>query len=67
MLTYIVSQLVSNEEIQHSKEIFLALDINNDGKLQRAELVSGFKKLYGDFAEKEVDKIMKIADIDGNG
>jgi Ca2+-binding EF-hand superfamily protein len=30
-------------------------------------LITGYRKLYGDFAEDEVDKIMKIADIDGSG
>lgn len=30
-------------------------------------MIVGYKKLYGDFAEEEVDKIMKVADIDGSG
>jgi len=30
-------------------------------------LVEGYTKMYGDMAEDEVDKIMKLADLDGNG
>lgn len=41
--------------------------MNNDGKLERDELITGYRKIYGHFAEEEVDKIMKIADIDGSG
>jgi calcium-dependent protein kinase len=43
------------------------LDKNSDGKLTRAELIEGYSKLYGDMAEEEVDKILKVADLDGNG
>ena len=43
------------------------MDINKDGKLQRNELILGYRKIYGQFAEEEVDKILKIADIDGRG
>jgi calcium-dependent protein kinase len=35
--------------------------------LSREELIEGYTKIYGEFAEDEVDKIMKIADIDGSG
>ena len=27
----------------------------------------GYRKIYGDFAEEEVEKILKSADIDGSG
>jgi len=43
------------------------LDVNHDGKLSRQELVDGYRKIYGEFAEEEVDKIMRLADIDGSG
>lgn len=49
---------MTDEEIKNTKEIFQNLDINNDGKLSREELVEGYKKIYGDFAEVEVDKIL---------
>lgn len=66
-MTYIVSQLVTNEEIENTQEIFQALDTNKDGRLSRDELITGYRKIYGDFAEDEVDKIITMADLDGNG
>jgi calcium-dependent protein kinase len=35
--------------------------------LSREELIEGYTKIYGEFAEDEVDKIMRTADIDGSG
>lgn len=66
-ITFIVSQLASKDEMQELQKAFQALDINNDGKLSREELMIGFTKIYGDMAEDEVDRIMKIADADGSG
>eukprot|EP00347_Sterkiella_histriomuscorum_P023969 403332760 len=67
VLTYIVTQIVSHDEIRNTKQIFQSLDTNNDGKLSREELIVGYRKIYGDFAEEEVEKILKSADIDGSG
>jgi calcium-dependent protein kinase len=58
VLSYIVGQLVTNDEIESTRDIFHALDSNKDGKLQRQELIAGFRKVYGELAEDEVDKIM---------
>ena len=49
------------------QKAFKALDKNSDGKLSRDELIEGYRVTYGDMAEDEVDKIMKIADTDGSG
>jgi calcium-dependent protein kinase len=53
--------------VKKARDIFLTLDVNNDGKLSREELINGFRKLYGEFAEEEVDSIMRVADSDGSG
>jgi calcium-dependent protein kinase len=66
-MTFIVSQLANKEELLEIQKAFQAIDKNSDGKLTRAELVEGYTRMYGDMAEEEVDKIMKIADMDGNG
>ncbi len=58
---------MTDDEIKNTKEIFKNLDVNNDGKLSREELIEGYRKIYGDFAEEEVDKILAIADTDGSG
>jgi calcium-dependent protein kinase len=35
--------------------------------LSREELIEGYRATLGDLAEEEVDRIMRIADIDGSG
>ena len=67
VLSYITSQLATKEEMAHSESIFRQLDTDNNGKLDRNELIKGFKKTYGDLTEMEVDKIMRAADLDGSG
>lgn len=46
---------------------FKQLDKNSDGKLQRDELIEGYREIMGDLAEAEVDRIMAMADADGSG
>jgi calcium-dependent protein kinase len=49
------------------QKAFSALDKNSDGKLSRDELIEGYTMIMGDLAEAEVDRIMAVADADGNG
>lgn len=46
---------------------FKALDKNSDGKLSRDELIDGYRTIYGDLAEEEVDKILARVDANGSG
>lgn len=62
-----VHQLVSPAEMEEQKRLFARLDVNQDGMLQRDELVAGFKEIYGTVCESELDEIMAIADLNGNG
>ena len=43
------------------------MDTNSDGKLNRQELITGYRQILGDMAEEEVDRILKLADSDGSG
>ena len=51
----------SVEDKQKLEELFQALDISNDGQLQKSELVIGYTELYGDaeVASKEVERIFQ--------
>ena len=49
------------------QKAFKALDKNSDGKLSREELVEGYRKIYGELAELEVDKILATVDANGSG
>lgn len=49
------------------QKAFKALDKNSDGKLSRDELIDGYRKIYGELAEEEVDKILAKVDSNGSG
>jgi len=67
-LTYIVNHLMSKEDKNEMMEIFTSFDKNGDGVLTRDEIYDGYKNILGEVeATKEVDRIMKEADLDKSG
>lgn len=62
-----VNQLAQKEDLNDLQKAFKALDKNSDGKLSRDELIEGYRKLYGELAESEVDKILARVDANGSG
>ena len=67
-LTFMTTHLISQEETRELKKTFEAMDINRDGRLSKKEILAGYTVLYGvDVAEVEAQRVMEIADIDGNG
>ena len=66
-ITFIVSQLAQKDDIAELQRAFKALDKNADGKLNREELIEGYRKIFGDMADEEVDKILARVDADGSG
>ena len=67
VLTFMIHQLISAKEMEEQIRMFSKLDVNKDGMLQREELIAGFKEIYGEVQEEEVDEIMALADLNGNG
>jgi len=67
VLALMIHQLVSADELADQKKMFQKLDTNNDGLLQRSELIDGFREVFGEVVEAEVDEIMELADLNGNG
>ena len=56
------------EDCNYLREVFIALDDNGDGKLTKTELINGLTILLDrDEAEKEVNRLFEIIDVDGNG
>jgi calcium-dependent protein kinase len=50
------------------EKVFCQLDTSGDGFLTRDELLEGYRSLYGsDFNSKEVDKLIEMADLNGDG
>ena len=67
VLTLLVNQLIADEEMEDQKKMFSRLDTNQDGILQKEEIVSGFKDIYGEVDKNEIDDLMLLADFNNNG
>lgn len=67
-LYFMVQQLLSSEEVKEIRAIFLQFDENQDGRLTKEEVLKGFKmSKFCLCSQDEIEKIMDLVDIDGNG
>jgi len=66
-LYFMVQQLLSSEEVMEIRATFLQLDENQDGRLTKEEVLKGFEMSEFFCTKEEIEKIMDLADIDGNG
>ena len=67
-VAFITNQLVSKEETEELRKIFIELDTNCDGVLSREEVECGLVKYYGgDKAKEETEIIFSKVDADKNG
>mmetsp|Transcript_24707 Transcript_24707/g.24396 ORF Transcript_24707/g.24396 Transcript_24707/m.24396 type:complete len:112 (+) Transcript_24707:287-622(+) len=65
-LFYISSQLVSYKETQSLAKSFKQLDVNNDGRLSKEEIINGFNQIEIKLPI-QIEELMERCDIDGNG
>ena len=67
-IAFIVHNLISREMTKELRKCFILFDANGDGRLDKDELINGLKMAETkEDLEKEVDRVMKIIDVDGNG
>ena len=68
-MMFIVSQLMTNQEKDQLREIFMSLDANGDGELTAEELLQGYTTLYKneEHARAEVKYLIENADADNSG
>ena len=67
-LAYIVHNLVQKEDCNYLRQVFIAFDADGDGKLAKEELIQGLTiVLSREESEKEVNRLIEIIDVDGNG
>lgn len=67
-LAYIVHNLTQKEDVEELRRCFMEFDENGDGRLTREELIKGLNKVMTPSeALSEVNRIMQIIDVDGNG
>ena len=69
ILTFICSQLLTNQEKDEFMEVFKTLDTDHDGKLSKDEIYRGLLDQYGDAEEARVktDKLFNEIDTNRSG
>lgn len=67
VLTYIASQLYSNRDKKELQRIFQEIDTDNDGVIEREELLSAYQQHYDQHLSIDVSNILKLVDINGSG
>ena len=70
VIAYLVHHITNTEECLEASKLFIKIDLNSDGKIEKHELVQGFEK-YWNISKKEakekVDLIFANIDTDFNG
>ena len=67
-LAYIVHNLTSKEDCEFLREVFIIFDESGSGKLTKDQLIKGLNNILSpEESEKEVNRLMSIIDVDGNG
>ena len=64
-----MSDSLSDDEIQQLKQTFAQLDANGDGKITLAELKQAVAKGGSNLVSSatDIEKLLKLADVDGDG
>lgn len=67
-LAFIVHNLAKRDDVKELRNVFLAFDLNGDGRLTKDELIQGMSQVMtkGE-AINDVERIMNIIDVDKNG
>jgi Ca2+-binding EF-hand superfamily protein len=58
---------VSKKEREKLAKVFKKFDSNNDGKLDRNELRTGYSKMNKIISDEELNTIFSMIDVDGSG
>ena len=67
-LAYIVHNLTSKEDCEFLREVFIIFDENGSGNLTKDQLIKGLNNVLSpEESKKEVNRLMSIIDVDGNG
>lgn len=65
-LHYIASKMLTAQEIEELREMFISLDVNGDGKISLSELSAGFES-FGLYDPQQTAAIIQNCDADRNG
>jgi calcium-dependent protein kinase len=65
--TFIASQLMDKGEKEKIDDAFRAIDLNNDGTLNREEVKQGYNTYFGrELSDEEIDNIFMVRDLSGD-
>ena len=70
VIAFLVHHITNSDEFFEASKLFIKIDINSDGKIEKDELCQGFKKYWGiseEEAKEKVDLIFANIDTDYNG
>ena len=70
VVAYLVHHLTNTEECMEASKLFIKIDLNSDGKIEKHELIQGFQKYWGmseEEVKEKVDIIFANIDTDFNG
>ncbi|CAD8066872.1 unnamed protein product [Paramecium sonneborni] len=69
VLTFMATQIITQQEQDELNKTFKAIDKNGDGKLSRQELIDGYTQVTNnqELAIIQVDHIMELVDINRSG
>ena len=70
VIAYLVHHITNNEECIEASKLFIKIDLNSDGRIEKHELIQGFEKYWGiskEEAKEKVDLIFANIDTDYNG
>ena len=70
VIAYLVHHITNTEECFEASKLFIKIDLNYDGKIEKHELIHGFQKYWGISkveAEEKVELIFANIDTDFNG
>jgi calcium-dependent protein kinase len=66
MITYMSRSILSTEDTEEIRQLFISMDTDGNGTLSREEIITGFSKT-SKLTPEEVEDILKNVDTDGNG
>lgn len=66
-MTYIASQLISNQDKIELEKAFHELDKDGDGVIEKNELVQAFETHYRDHESLDYQKILAFVDTNNSG
>ena len=67
-LAYLVHNFPQMKDVVNACKLFNQIDVNGDGKINKAELLKGLQAKYkSDTLEQDVEQIYKNIDMDNNG